>query len=450
MINSKSQFIDYIFLGALVLLIPLWSIPGTIALRYFSAAILCFVILFSKLDWMSILKNTRLLLLMYAYLLVQLVFFSSNYYEAFHNFKSEWLKFIVFSLLGLGCGNFLVKLRSSRSSLYFSILWTIPLFIHLCFSLIKWIELGHIPIRYSGLSISHGDLAYTSIHATIFLCIFFLFQAKSLFEKIFTYILFLLTLFSLLIAGSRGGIVFVFISIFFVSSLTFIAPQLPLLIKKRAIILLGSLFLLSFGIYSIVQYSDANRWNSTFEKLSVGFKVDALQISCQGIESFANNLHKSGIDLTPTDREMIQSLKDGDGSRVIAAFTAINLIPQNLLGINQSKLAYFTALEKACPETTPQLLNAHNGWLDTALGIGVIGALLYLMILSNFFYNGIKILRISSLDLLPYTIGLTVCSLVWILRSLIDSAQRDQMLEMQIFVICLLYGFINKARVKSI
>ena len=173
MINSKSQFIDYIFLGALVLLIPLWSIPGTIALRYFSAAILCFVILFSKLDWISILKNTRLLLLMYAYLLVQLVFFSSNYYEAFQNFKSEWLKFIVFSLLGLGCGNFLIKLRSSRSSLYFSILWTIPLFIHLCFSLIKWIELGHIPIRYSGLSISHGDLAYTSIHATIFLCIFF-------------------------------------------------------------------------------------------------------------------------------------------------------------------------------------------------------------------------------------------------------------------------------------
>ena len=450
MINAKSQFVDYIFLGALVLLIPLWSIPGTIALRYFSAAILCFVILFSKLDWRSILKNTRLLLLMYAYLLVQLVFFSSNYNEAFHNFKSEWLKFIIFSLLGLGCGNFLVKLRLIRLTLYLGILWTVPLLIHLCFSLIKWIELGHIPIRYAGLSISHGDLAYSSIHATIFLCVFFLFQAKSLFEKIFTYILFLLTLLSLLIASSRGGIIFVLISIFLVSLLTFSAPKLHVLIKKRAIILLSGLFLLSFGIYSIIQYSDAVRWNSTWEKISVVFKVHAFQISCQGIESYENNLRQSGVDLTPTDKEMIQSLKGGDGSRVIALFTAINLIPQNMFGINQSKLAYFTALEKACPETKPLLLNAHNGWLDTALGIGLIGALLYLIILINFFYKGIKACQISNLDLLPYAVGLSVCSLVWILRSLIDSAQRDQMLEMQIFVICLLYGFINKAGVKSI
>jgi hypothetical protein len=447
--HIKSPFIDYTFLSALVLLIPLWSIPGTIALRYFCVAILCFVIFYSKLDYGSILKNTRLLLLMYAYLLIQLVFFSSNYNEAFHNFKSEWLKFIIFSLLGLGCGNFLVKLRLIRLTLYLGILWTVPLLIHLCLSLIKWIELGHIPIQYAGLSISHGDLAYSSIHATIFLSIFFLFQAKSLFDKAFTHILFLLILLSLLIAGSRGGVIFVFISLFLVSLITFTASKLPLFIKKRTIMLLSSLCLLSFGVYAIAQYSDPIRWNSTWEKISAGFKVNAWQISCQGIASYENSLGQNGVDLTPSEKEMIQSLKSVDGSRVIALFTAINLIPQNILGINQSKLAYFTALEKACPETKPLLLNAHNGWLDTALGIGLIGALFYLMVLINFFYKGIKACQISNLDLLPYSVGLSVCSFVWILRSLIDSAQRDQMLEMQIFVICLFYGFINKAGVKS-
>ena len=432
----------YTFLIGLTLLIPLWSIPNTIALRYMTTILLFITLFFMGSNLKNILKNVPFfLLLFFFYLFIQLLF-SIDFYDAILNFKSEWLKFILFSLLGLSCGNILLKFKFSKLCLYLGLLWSIPLFLHLGLSLLEAIRIGAFPSKYFGINHTHGDLAYTSIHSIIFLHVYYLHQAKNSFEKVTVTFLIFLNFLSLLIAKSRGGILFAGISLFFGVFLTLFFKELPPTNKKRVFFNLSSLLVLILGLIFLCLYLDSSKKNTTLDNLLLSFQVDAFQISCHGIETYVNDLNKNDIEITPKVLEQLSSITGGDGARVVAARTALELIPKNIFGINQSKSAYAISLKEVCPNNPLYLSSSHNGWLDTALAIGVFGAILYFFVLITFLIKGIQAMRFSTSYLRPYTVALSCCALVWIFRSLLDSAQRDQMLEMQIFTLCLLYSLV--------
>jgi O-antigen ligase len=88
------------------------------------------------------------------------------------------------------------------------------------------------------------------------------------------------------------------------------------------------------------------------------------------------------------------------------------------------------------------LLNSHNGWFDTALAIGIIGAILYLIVYLIFLKFGLQTSFGPNKELVPYGVALFSLGFMWMVRSVFDSAQRDQMLEMQIFTLCLLSSYI--------
>ena len=183
MSSIRPSSIQIIFVAALSLLLPLWNIPDTITVRYFASLFLLVIVIFCKPDWKTFFKHNQFLLIFFVYILIQLIFFSTDYKVAFYNFKSEWLKFILFAFAGVGCGYYLKNKQLPKLNLYLGLLFAIPLFIHLASSLIKGIELGTLPISYWGINKTHGDLAYTSLHTTIFICTFLLLQAKSRLEK---------------------------------------------------------------------------------------------------------------------------------------------------------------------------------------------------------------------------------------------------------------------------
>jgi hypothetical protein len=416
-----------------------WNIPGTIALRYFFAFILLSIVIVSKVDWGLFFRNNQLLLLLFLYLVFQLLFFSSDFYLAIHNFKSEWLKFILFALTGIGCGYLINLFKFPRMNLYLGFLFAIPLIIHLILCVIKGFQLGKVPMGYWGINKTHGDLAYTSIHAAIFLSVFLLLQAKTSIDKLITLLLLSACILSPLIASSRGGTFFAFISIATVAVFTAILRRHFKQSINQIIIVIIGFCLLIFCIYKVGVSLDPNRWNSTLSRLEMGFKGDALQINCEGVEVLENLLREDGTSITPEISRILDSIKDGDGARVLAARSAIQLIPNNFMGINQSKIGYDLALEKACGHLPKiELLNSHNGWLDSALSIGVIGAILYLLVCCNFMRLGIKSSFNDIKTNAPSGVALFALSFLWITRSIFDSSQRDQMLEMQIFTLCLL------------
>jgi hypothetical protein len=197
------------------------------------------------------------------------------------------------------------------------------------------------------------------------------------------------------------------------------------------------------GVFKIAQSMDPQRWEGTISRLEMGFKGDALRTNCEGIEVLQNDLIAQGTEITPEILKILESIKDGDGARMMAARSAIQLMAINPMGINQSRLGYDIALEKYCGyQPKIELLNSHNGWFDTALAIGVIGAILYLLVCLNFLRYGLKTSFQKNKELVPYGVALFSLGFIWIVRSIFDSSQRDQMLEMQIFTLCLLSSYI--------
>jgi hypothetical protein len=443
MIFKHFQPIQIIFFIALSLMLPLWNIPGTIAIRYFCALSILFVVIVSKVNWKCFFYNNQAIPLLFLYLLIQLFFFSTDFDQALHNFKSEWLKFILFSIAGIGSGYFVQNIRTPKLILYLGFLFAIPLIIHLFLCIIYGISIGKVPMGYWGINKTHGDLAYTSLQAVIFIAVYWFFQSKTPLDKILSFILLSTCLISPLIASSRGGTFFVFISILTVLGISSLTHQKSQWSMKHLIVSILGLSIMILGVCKIAQSLDPHRWEGTLSRLEMGFKGDALKINCDGIEVLQNSLKIEGTELTPQTLRILESIKDGDGARVMAARSALHLITENPMGINQSRLGYEIALEKYCGyKPKIMLLNSHNGWLDTALAIGVIGAILYLLVYLNFLRFGLKTSFGPHKELVPYGVALFSLGFMWMVRSIFDSAQRDQMLEMQAFTLCLLSSYI--------
>jgi O-antigen ligase len=124
----------------------------------------------------------------------------------------------------------------------------------------------------------------------------------------------------------------------------------------------------------------------------------------------------------------------------------------NPMGIDQSKQAYQQAITHYCG-AIPKIFiaHAHNAWIDTALAIGIPGAALLLLVLLNYAKIGLIAFKGHSISS-SFGLALFASSSMWILRGLLDSTMRDQMLEMQAFIFATLAGIIltqNNLRSKA-
>jgi O-antigen ligase len=81
--------------------------------------------------------------------------------------------------------------------------------------------------------------------------------------------------------------------------------------------------------------------------------------------------------------------------------------------------------------------HTHNAWIDTALAIGIPGAILLLLVMLNYAFYGYQ-LNQQQKAINPFAFALLISACVWILRGALDSTLRDQMLEMQAFTLAFL------------
>lgn len=428
--------------------ISLWNIPHTIAARYLFAGLLLVIVVISKPHWKHFFQSNVALLILFAYLIVHLVFFSIDFGSALDNFSSEWLKLILFSILGAGTG-LLVPKRHYRILLpLFALAFSVPLLIHVGLSIHEGFVRGNIPWGYFGLSGAqsvsgtHGDLAYAAIPATIFASVFLLYQARNRFEIGLSLVLLAACITSPFVANSRAGTAFVFFALILVLLVNFATKFHESAGRGKRIMGLIAILLGLPAIVMIGSAADPTRWTGVAPRLEMGLKGDPLQIVCEGVDSLRHDLEKEGRVITPEVSQALISIQERqDGARVVTARAGLRLSWANPMGIDQSKEAYQIAIRKVCTPAI-SLSNTHNGWIDTALAIGIPGAILYLLVLLNFARIGFRHAMARNEINTPYAVALVVTSTIWIIRSLVDSAQRDQMLEMQAFTLTCLAGLV--------
>ena len=442
------RYRDKVILFLLLCLAAIWNIPNTIAARYICEALLVILLLTCKIHWIDALRKLKILIIFFIYLFIQLLFFSTDFTTAIKNFKSEWMHFLIFSIIGIGSGFVINKSKTTNILLILGTAFAIPLFIHISLVFFKGASIHQIPWGYWGISKIHGDLAYASLQSSILLMAYLLCQKKTLTKQSIAALILILCITSPLIAQSRGGLIFTIIVIF-TSIAFFILISKDFKTKKLYlfVMLIMSLLIGIIAIKISVQ-SDPVRWSNLILKTKMGFSGNPNIVFCNGIDSLERDILQKRGAISSEERKVLNTILDGDGARVMAAQSGIELIPKNLMGIDGSKQAYQIAISNYC-ESAPKIFisHTHNAWIDTSLAIGVIGAFTlmtyYITLATLGFRNIIQNNRIN-----PFSFALFISAFIWFLRGLLDSTLRDQILEMQAFILPFLfilsYKFVRK------
>lgn len=424
---------ENITLGLFLVLLAVWNIPHTIALRYGLGGILLIMILASRTFQLRAFRETSWpLLLFFVYLLVYALLLSDDTATTFKNLKGEWLKFCLFAIVGWGVGRTLLKRPAERTLLSISIACGLPLLIHIGMVAGKFFQTGEVPFSYWGLHEHHADLGWAALFSMSILSIL-IFAGSSKATPFIFCIMFLVSIASLLIAHSRAALVFTFVVFFLVLvlNLSIAAPSG----KKwgKTLVLMGFVLAQILAAILFVQTRDENRWSNMQNRIDLGFEADPLDVICKGLPFLKERLAAQGLSLSAEQETELQYVNDGDGLRALLFRAGLILTAKHPLGINASKFAYQEAINLECK---PAIHGAHIhiGWLDTAISIGIPGALLYLFVLLSYTIQGLRGAKSENGKNL-FALSLAITAFTWIIRGMIDSTQRDQMLEMQICLI---------------
>jgi O-antigen ligase len=415
-----------------LLISAIWNIPHTIALRYFLMLMLVSIIVSSRLDWRICGKWSVASLILFTYIIGHAIAYSPDVYFIFNNYWKEWLKFILVSIIGAGVGLLISERESRKVLLYFGAAFSVPLIVHIVLFVYRWILLMDFPWGYWGINQTHGDLAYASLQATAILGGYLFWQAKERWEKSLAAVLLFVCLLSPLLASSRGGVAFTLVSMLAVISVYLISGRKRYLSARSGILIGVGFAVLVATVFNVAATFDPERWNGLVSRFSIGFEGDPLAINCNGVAELRRELEQKGPINDQLSR-IIEGVNVGDGSRIMTARAGLRLLAQHPMGINGATHAYQIAINQIC-DPVIKMSHTHNAWIDTALAIGVPGAVLLLAVFLTYAVLGLKTIQIDTVAR-PFGAVLFLLAIMWIIRGVFDSTQRDHMLEMQAFIL---------------
>jgi len=424
-----------------------WNIPHTIGIRYTASLALIGFMLWTKPNLLSFIKAQPIFLILVAYFLIHIFLISDNLTLSLKSFNQEWLKFIIFTLLGTTIGFYFSDQYNKDFFLWIGGAFSIPLLIHLFLFLLKSINESTLPYGYSGLSVSHGDLGYTALQSSIFLSIYIFSKNQAFFKKLFSLALLCICFLSPYLAQSRGGLIFVTFSTLFIFSFFWI-NRFKFNNYKKILIALPLLILISFFSIKIVSFTLSDKWQDIGNRIEIGFIGDPISIICDGTAVIYADLEQRNIPITQQLDNIITEINLGTATRITVARAGFDLVREYPLGINGSKDAYQIAISKNCLLPTINMANTHNGWLDLTLALGIPGLIIFIGVYFAYLKMGIDAIKNSSEKATLAGVGLSVTVIVWLLRGILDATSRDQMLEMQAFCLALFAGIIFSSKLQ--
>lgn len=307
------------------------------------------------------------------------------------------------------------------------------------------------PWGFRGFDPMHGNLGYTASQAiALLVACFFLVQGSGRSEATRVAMGVAACFFSIVVANSRGAVLFSLAVLVIAAVLYMWRLRQPLVpatggraLKQAARPARWSLLILGLALVAVLAqslYKDS-RWHSMLDKARAGFLLDdPVAFLCEGLSPQARTSLQARLGIR--DEAYLASVIDGlngDGGRVILMRAGVQLLGQQPLGLDGSRHSYKKIMEEKCGHRPAfEFAHAHQAWIDTSLALGWGGALLYAGVLVFFALTGWQALRQENQR--PWAFALFLLSTFWILRGFADSVYREHYLQMQALLLGYLYA----------
>lgn len=428
--SKRSLALAWIGIAAAVYVAVL-PMADTIALR--NTALLLLLLLVAQYLWHERFELVRLagwpvgvaFVVWSGYLLVFPFAISRDMGVALQSLGGQWGPGVLAVVAGAGAG--LATRRQPQHLIFWlGVISCIPNLIHIVLFVQDVIQSGQVRLNFWGREAHHADLGYAAGQSVILLTVALLTDGKARVRWV-AGALIVACISSTVIASSRGGQVFSLLGMGLAAWAVLRSSGMAF-IRKHGVFILLVVVLGGLALAFFVRHD--GRW-SHVGMYAKGAEGDALQIACKGMDYIKGEM---GVQ---DDNVAIHILK-GDGSRLVVLRGALELSKNAPWGVDGSRQAYQKLLNEVCQDPAYAMAHAHNGWLDTALAIGWLGAALYCWVLLAFAWAGYRAQRTIA-DANPWAHVLFAVAVFWILRGLTDSVFRDHMLEMQGFILSLAY-----------
>lgn len=415
---------------ALVLgLLFTWSLPNVPALRYW----LLFLSLLGVArltSWQSLPPVWRanrwvfgLLVAFTLWLVWQAVFISHQTLWALKELNGQWLN----ALLALGLG-VLLACASRENKLWSGAMittaligvWVLQAMIAVGQSVAHWwmhgeLLRGLVPLTGGKLEMSFilnmllaaltVDLLFRACHARRFLQL----PWKAVIGAA------AISLTSLYLAGARNGAI----------GLLFLAVSASLLYSIHRVrhqgvrrgVLGGAMLLALMVSLAVISYQADKRWPAFMESTALGWDIDG-QRAWRDIDHAPLPLMKNGVAVDASAY-----------TRVAFIHAGLRLIGELPLGVGYGRNAFAHALRETGSDA--QVGHAHSGWIDLGIGAGIPAVVLWLLFMGSLMVTGgVR----YFCDQNPHGLWLLFLASGFIGRMVVDSVNRDHMLQMFLFL----------------
>lgn len=400
----------------------------TIALRNLALACLLVCLAWQFRSIRGELRFGWPILLWAAYLLL-FPLMADDHQTAWKSLGGQWGRGLLAMVAGGGAAVILSRrLPVGNVLLLLGAISAVPNLVHLAMFAWRAVEGGSLPWGYWGRETHHADLGYAAGHATIFLMAAFITGEKRI--RWLAVLLSLAAVLSTLAANSRAGVAF---AVF--GAMLILVPSLFVrsLRDNRRVLRMVGLGAMGVVAVFVFAFNVDPRWHNLTSELQPGFLGQPVQIECEGAPAISDAVLTKYGSLDRSEWA-IEGVVRGDGSRIVLLRAGIELAASHPWGSDGSRQAFQKLLRQVCPEPAIRMAHTHNGWIDTMLAIGWLGAALYLGVLLAYLRQGWACLR-SDGPVRSWGLVLVALSVFWIVRGGTDSVFRDHMLEMQGFML---------------
>lgn len=413
----------------LFVLLLIFSVPGTIALRYILMAILLLLMFGNKdgrADFRSMVKENQPLhglLALTAWLLLQLLW-AGFPLEVLGELKGQWLAALL--CFGIGAGFALSKqeLTAKTGLLHYVFLFgLLAMVLDYASQFLRWgwpVSWSGIPVLANGLEIKSRIMA-SKVQVAYFCTLSFVFYlseliSRLLYRKRLVPVTLPVLLLALLLAvllnafsGARNG--FVGLSMTFLSGLflLFLFEKKTAPVKKAAFMLA---MLLCFAGGALLNYKLDSRWDRFLSSATIGAQFEESQAWVDP--------HKWPYPLLADGKPVDVSAYE----RMAFLAAGLDYALQNPLGSGFSRSAFMHEVEQ---RYGGKARHSHSGMIEFMIGMGFPGLLLWLLALFRLLSLGSDRLR-HGIDMPGLWSVLLVLGFSG--RMVVENISRDHMLMM--------------------
>lgn len=367
---SGYNYFSWLMVGCSVILMFIWPVKHTIALRMLLLLVggligLTYIIR----ERSSLFQKSGLpllfLFLFFAWLITQYFFFSHNQQLELVEIRGTWLRVLFACLLGVGSG---LLVRNNRLAQLVILVGIVSFFLLVYFDY-AWVSYSDnnwsIPYRFDvGLFGYKNAAVFYGITALALTCGVISYQLNQ--EEIYSLTLFAsiitigFTFLMFVISGTKNGVAMGLILIFSILVSFLLRSN-----KSLTHISIAAIFIVSICSITYVHLRLTPQWATVFPSVEAGMQID----------KYPNWKNQDVLGLPQPANGAV--LNESPYLRAAWAVAGLRLLQGNLLGygLYDKSFRHLADENLAIPPQSP-IIATHCGWLDFALGLGIPGLLL--------------------------------------------------------------------------